>query len=37
MRQTVKEHNVYRWDGNLITELCEIRPEKAEVASARPA
>jgi trehalose 6-phosphate synthase len=37
MRQTVKEHNVYRWAGNLITELCEIRPEKAEMTSARSA
>ena len=37
MRQVVKEHNVYRWAGTLITELCEIRPEKVEVATARPA
>ena len=22
MRRTVREHNVYRWAGNLITELC---------------
>jgi trehalose 6-phosphate synthase len=26
MRATVKEHNIYRWAGNLIAELCEIRP-----------
>jgi trehalose-6-phosphate synthase len=33
MRKIVKEHNIYRWAGNLITELCEIRldaPENVE-------
>jgi alpha,alpha-trehalose-phosphate synthase [UDP-forming] len=25
MRRTVKEHNIYRWAGSLITELCELR------------
>lgn len=25
MRKTVKEHNVYRWAGTLIAELCELR------------
>ncbi|MGA7566874.1 MAG: trehalose-6-phosphate synthase [Terriglobales bacterium] len=25
MRQVIQDHNVYRWAGNLITELCEIR------------
>src|SRR5262249_8469030 len=25
MRRTVREHNVYRWAGNLITDLSEIR------------
>jgi trehalose-6-phosphate synthase len=30
MRQTVKEHNVYRWAGNLISELSEIRLEENE-------
>jgi trehalose 6-phosphate synthase len=25
MRKTVREHNVYRWAGSLITELCELR------------
>jgi alpha,alpha-trehalose-phosphate synthase [UDP-forming] len=29
MRTTVKEHNIYRWAGNLIAELCEIRPAAA--------
>jgi trehalose-6-phosphate synthase len=28
MRRTVKEHNVYRWAGNLITELSEIRLDR---------
>ena len=32
MRQIVKEHNVFRWAGNLITELAEIRIEEAELA-----
>jgi alpha,alpha-trehalose-phosphate synthase [UDP-forming] len=27
MRKIVKEHNVYRWAGNLIAELCEVRVE----------
>jgi alpha,alpha-trehalose-phosphate synthase [UDP-forming] len=25
MRKTIKEHNIYRWAGSLITELCEVR------------
>ena len=25
MRQIVKDHNIYRWAANLITDLCEIR------------
>ncbi len=28
MRQTVKNHNVYRWSANLISELAEVRLEK---------
>jgi trehalose 6-phosphate synthase len=28
MRRIVKEHNVYRWAGNLITELSEIRLDR---------
>ena len=27
MRQVVRDHNVYRWAGELIAELSEIRPE----------
>jgi trehalose 6-phosphate synthase len=30
MRRVVKEHNIYRWAGNLITELCELRLEGAD-------
>jgi trehalose-6-phosphate synthase len=26
MRVTIREHNVYRWAGKLIEQLCEIRP-----------
>jgi trehalose-6-phosphate synthase len=25
MRKVVKENNIYRWAGNLITELCDLR------------
>jgi trehalose-6-phosphate synthase len=25
MRKVVREHNVYRWAGRLIEELCELR------------
>ncbi len=32
MRQIVREHNVYRWAGNLLTELSEIRVEESELA-----
>jgi len=30
MRRIVREHNVYRWAGNLLADLCEIRVEKTE-------
>jgi trehalose 6-phosphate synthase/phosphatase len=26
MRETVREHNIYRWAGDLIEELTRIRP-----------
>jgi len=29
MRQTVKEQNIYRWAGNLIAELCQVRLDAA--------
>ncbi len=32
MRRIVKEHNVYRWAGNLISELAEIRINEPEPA-----
>ena len=32
MRQIVKEHNVYRWAGTLISELSEIRIDEPEPA-----
>ena len=32
MRRTIKEHNIYRWAGNLITELCEVRLDAMEDA-----
>jgi trehalose 6-phosphate synthase len=25
MRKVVREHNIYRWAGDLIAELCEVR------------
>jgi trehalose 6-phosphate synthase len=33
MRQMVREHNVYRWAGNLLTELSEIRVDESELAA----
>jgi trehalose-6-phosphate synthase len=33
MRRTVREHNVYRWAGNLIAELSEIRIRENEPAT----
>jgi trehalose-6-phosphate synthase/uncharacterized membrane protein affecting hemolysin expression len=36
MRRVVKEHNVYRWAANVISELCEIRLEKHELAVTKP-
>ncbi len=32
LRRVIKEHNIYRWANNLITELCEIRLEEADSA-----
>jgi alpha,alpha-trehalose-phosphate synthase [UDP-forming] len=31
MRRAVREHNVYQWAGNLISELSEIRVEEPEL------
>ncbi len=30
MRKVIKEHNIYRWAGNLVTELCEVRLDSPE-------
>jgi trehalose-6-phosphate synthase len=30
MRRVVRDHNIYRWAANLITELSEVRVEKGE-------
>jgi len=35
MRRVIKEHNIYRWAGNLITELSEVRLDAAEDAHER--
>ncbi len=32
MRRTVREHNIYRWAGNLIADLCEVRLDNMEMA-----
>ena len=39
MRKFISEHNIYRWAGNLIAELCEVRtdatgkkPEEAQTS-----
>jgi trehalose 6-phosphate synthase len=41
MRKVVREHNIYRWAGNLIAQLCEVRLDEAANRSgpqlARPA
>ena len=29
MRRMIREHNIYRWAGNLISELCELRLDEA--------
>ncbi|MBZ5550754.1 MAG: trehalose-6-phosphate synthase [Acidobacteriia bacterium] len=34
MRKVIREHNIYRWAGNLITELCEVRLDAKEEAAA---
>ena len=30
MRRTVREHNIYRWAGSLIAELCELRLDASD-------
>jgi len=38
MRQQVKEHNIYRWASDILTDLCAVRIEEEviEVAPPRP-
>ncbi len=36
MRKVVKEYNIYRWAGTLISELAELRLEAPEAPKARP-
>jgi trehalose 6-phosphate synthase len=33
MRKLVREHNVYRWAGSLIGELCEVRLDAREASN----
>lgn len=33
MRRTVREQNVYRWAGNLIAELCEVRLDQPTLSA----
>jgi alpha,alpha-trehalose-phosphate synthase [UDP-forming] len=35
MRKLIREHNIYRWAGSLITELCELRLDSADRAQPR--
>jgi len=36
MRKTVREHNVYRWAGSLIAELCELRLDASDEGKENP-
>ncbi len=36
MRRTVREHNVYRWAGSLIAELCELRLDASDENKEKP-
>jgi trehalose-6-phosphate synthase len=35
MRRIIREQNIYRWAGNLITELCELRLDSSDRSLAR--
>jgi trehalose 6-phosphate synthase len=37
MRRVVREQNIYRWAGNLITELCELRLDAEQPRTKLPA
>jgi alpha,alpha-trehalose-phosphate synthase [UDP-forming] len=36
MRRVIKEQNIYRWAGSLITELCELRLDVADPTEQKP-
>lgn len=36
MRKLIREHNIYRWAGSLITELCELRLDAADRTQPKP-
>lgn len=36
MRRTIRENNIFRWAGTLITDLSEIRVEEPDFAADRP-
>ncbi len=36
MRKQIREYNIYRWAGNLITELCELRLDVSERVQSKP-
>jgi trehalose-6-phosphate synthase len=35
MRQHVKEHNVYRWASEILTDLCAVRISEEAVEAVR--
>jgi trehalose 6-phosphate synthase len=35
MRRQVKEHNVYRWASNILSDLCAVRLEEEWIESAQ--
>jgi len=35
LRKVVKEQNIYRWAGNLVTDLCEVRLQTEDEHSIR--
>ncbi len=35
MRKTIREHNIFRWAGNLVTELCELRLDGGDRVSGK--
>ena len=36
MRKQIREYNIYRWAGSLITELCELRLDVSDRAHSKP-